>query len=66
MIGNDDDGALQGDLLAKVDIARNSQMVQLDDVGNGSEPLEEVRDLLEVAISELDEGGGEEHPVGIH
>lgn len=44
---------------------RNSQMIQLEEVGNGAEPLLEVDELLE-SVTKLDDGGLGEHAVGVH
>ena len=66
MVGNNDDRPLERDLLAKVDVSRDGEMVQLDDVRDGGETLEEVAHLLEVLVAELDERGRLEHAVGVH
>jgi hypothetical protein len=56
VIRNYDDRALETDILAKGNIARNSQMVSLEHVGNGFEAAREFRHLLEVFITEFDQG----------
>jgi len=45
---NNDDGSLEDNSAAKVDIASNSQMVQLDNVGDAADSLLELCHLLEV------------------
>jgi len=54
VIRNDDDRALETDILAKGHIAGNSQMVSLEHVRNGFEAAREFRHLLEVFIAEFD------------
>lgn len=51
---DDDDGALQCDATAQVDLTRDGEMVELEDLRDGRNVLLEVGDLLEVR-AELDE-----------
>ena len=57
-----DHGPAQGDIAAKVHVARDSQMIELDDLRDLLEPLLELRDFLEV-VPELDDGRRREHAV---
>ena len=57
-----DDSASQGHVAAKVHVAGDGQVVELDDLRDLLEALLELRDLLEV-IPKLDHRGGSEHPV---
>ena len=43
------------------DIPRHGEVVQLEHVGDGAEPGEEGRHLLEVRVPELDQRRGREH-----
>ncbi len=45
MISNDDDGALEWDAFAKGDVAGDGQVVELQDVGHRSKPLQEISHL---------------------
>lgn len=47
MIGNYDDCTLENDPLAKVDISRDGEVVEFQDVGNGGKPLGKVPHLFE-------------------
>jgi len=60
-VGDDDDGAAEGDVAPKVDVAGHCQVVQLDDLGDLLETLLELLNLLEV-ITQLDNGRSLEHP----
>ena len=57
-----DDSAPQRNVAAEVYISGDSQVIELNDLGDLLEALLELRDLLEV-IAELDNGGGAEHAV---
>jgi hypothetical protein len=65
LIGNDNDRAPEGNILAKPNITRDGQMIQLENVGNGAEPLLEVTNLFE-CVAEFDDGGLVEHAVRVH
>ena len=45
LVGDDDDGAAEGDVPAEVDVARDGQMIELEDLRNLLEALLEVLDL---------------------
>ena len=47
-VGDDDDGASERDAAAEHDVAGDGQVVQLQDVRDGSEPLQELGHLEEV------------------
>ena len=53
--GDNDDSALKCDAPTQVDSSGDGQMVELDDLGDTTDALLEVRDLLEV-VTKLDEG----------
>ncbi|KAG5463032.1 MAG: hypothetical protein BJ554DRAFT_2252, partial [Olpidium bornovanus] len=62
VVGNDDDGSLEHDVVAERDVARYGKVVQLEDVRGPGEPGQEVGDLLKV-VSELHVGyRGEQAP----
>ena len=46
---------------AKGDISRNSNVVQLQQVRDGTKPGEECGDLFEVVVAQLYQGGGGKH-----
>ena len=51
----------------KGDVPRHSELVKLNEVGDGAEPLEELDGCLEVLGVQLDKGsGGEYHPRAQH
>ena len=53
MIGNNDHCAFQYHFFAKIDISRNSQMIQLQDVRNGRKPFQELFDFFEIFVTKL-------------
>ena len=48
------------------DVPRHSELVKLNEVGDGAEPLEELDGCLEVLGVQLDEGSGGEYHPGAH
>lgn len=63
-LAHDNHGALELDALAKSDVARDCEVVELDDLGDLRDALLEVADLFEVT-AQLDEGGAAE-PARVH
>ena len=61
MIGNDNDGAFQNYVSPERDVSRNSQVVEFNDVGNGSEPGLKVLVFLEMLCAQLDQRRGAKH-----
>jgi len=65
VVGDDDDGSGESNALADVHISVNGQVVQLDNVQLGLEPLLELLNVLEV-VTELDDRGTGELPLVAH
>ena len=61
VVGDDDDSPPETDSLPEGDIARHSEMIQLQHVRDGAKPDEEILHFLEFLPAELDQGGGGEH-----
>jgi len=65
LVGDDDDGAAEGDALPEPDVARDGEVVEFEDVRDALEPLLEVANLLK-RVPELDDGRLGEEPVRVH
>ena len=53
MVGNDDNCAFEDNTLPEVDVSRHGQVVELQNVGDGGEPLAKVTHLFEIFVSQL-------------
>jgi len=65
LVCDNDNRSTKSDLASEPHIASHGKMIELEDVGDGTEAFLEVRDLLEV-ITKLDDRGLTEHAVRIH
>ena len=66
MVGNNYDSASQGNSPAKGNIARDCQMVQLNDVWYVGESSQKLLHLAEMIVAELDQGRSWEHSLRRH
>ena len=65
VVGNNDDGSLEGDFGAKVNVTRDRELIEFEQVGGRSEAFIIARDILEVR-AEFDNGGASKVTRGIH
>ena len=65
LVRDDDDGTTESDVAAEVDVASDSQVVELDDLGDLLEALLELLNLLEV-VTKLDDGRCLKHALWVN
>ncbi len=53
----------EADPPAEGDVPRDGEMVELQEVGDGAEPGQECRHLLEVVVAQLNQRRAGEHPL---